>query len=253
MSVDYQKEIMIDRRSSKPLDEQVRNQLERLLSSARVINDERLLSAKMLAHQLNIDVKHVEKAYSKLHKDHFIRFDDNHIPYVSKYSRILGFFDKLVFIEEGIESLGKKPSIELLDFNIIELHDSDLIDLTKFNDHRFIKQVRMFKADNKPYIYLEEYYSIEHFPKLLEIDESYAGNIYQGFLAKHYDTIFSYNERLVNVHVFDQEFADKMEIEKGLTGFKIDMVYYDQHMKPFGYSRTYSLPHFYFEYGIKIR
>ncbi len=253
MSIDFQKEIVIDHRSAKPISEQIRKQLQRLLSSARVINKEPLLTAKLLAKEINVEVLDVETAYSKLAKDNFISFDDLHVPYVSKYNRILGFFDKLVFIEDGIEQLGKKATIEVVKFEFIEIDETSFINVEHFTDRRFIKQVRMFKADGEPYIYLEEYFSLQHFPKLIEIDESWAGRIYSGFLANHYNTIFAFNERFVNVHIFDQELADIMHIEKGLPGFKIEMIYYDQHMKTFGYSRTYSLPHFYFEYDVKIK
>ena len=252
MSIDYKKEVVIDRRSIKPIHEQLTKQLEKLLSSARVINDEQLISSETLANLLNIDVEDVRKAYRRLEKENFIRISSDGVPLAFKYNRILGFFDSLMFIEDGIRSLNKEPSVDLIDFKIVTIDDSSLIQMNQFKDSRFLKQVRLFRADGEPYIYLEEYYSLERFPKLIEIDATYAGKVYQGFLSKHYDIIFKKNQRLVNVYNFDQHFANVMKIEKGLPGFKVDMIYFDQYDKPFGYSRSISLPHFYFEYEIKF-
>jgi DNA-binding GntR family transcriptional regulator len=253
MSINYKKEIIIDRRSANPISNQISTQLERLLSSARVLNKQPLLSSKNLARVLNISEKDANQAYQNLQKDHFVTFDDDGIPYVSKYHRILDFFNKLVFIEDGIEAMNKKASIEVLEFGITRIDESTVIPLKEYKDKRFLKQVRLFKADDEPYIYLEEYYPLEKFPKLTEVDKSYAGNVYQGFLAKHYDVTFKKNYRRVDVHVYNGRISEILNVQKGLPGFNVNMIYYDQDDQSFGYSQTYALPHFYFEYDNQLK
>ncbi|HKL47931.1 MAG TPA: GntR family transcriptional regulator [Candidatus Izemoplasmatales bacterium] len=253
MSINYKKEIIIDRRSTKPLSEQIASQLERLLSSARVLNKQPMISVVQLARILKIPEKDVKQAYDVLRKDHFIMMDKNNIPYVSKYYRILDFFNKLVFIEDGIEAMGKRPSIEVLDFGIVGLKESAVIPLEKYEDKRFLKQVRLFKADGEPYIYLEEYYPLEKFPKLTNVGIDLAGNVYQGYLAKHYDIVFKKNYRSVHVHVYNDKIGKILKVKKDLPGFNVNMVYYDQYDQAFGYSQTYALPHFYFEYDNQLK
>lgn len=248
MSIDYKKEIVIDRRSTKPISEQITSQLERLLSSARVLNKQPLVASTRLAKELNIDVKDVQEAYKNLRKDHFIMMDKDNIPYVSKYHRILDFFNKLVFIEDGIKAMNKTPSVEILAFGVVNVSQSPIIPLEKYQDKRFLRQVRLFKADQEPYIYLEEFYPLEKFPKLIDISADLAGNVYNGFLAKHYDIVFKKNYRSVHVHVYDDHIGEILKVQKGLPGFNVNMVYYDQADDSFGYSLTYALPHFYFEY-----
>ena len=252
MSIDYKREILIDRRSSKPIHQQIIISLEKLLSSARVLNNESLISAEELAKILEVDVKDVKKAYEILKRDKFISYDDMQIPYVSKYYRILGFFNRLVQIEDGILQLNKKPSSELLNFEIVEIEKSHFIPVDHYNDKRFLKQSRLFKADGEPYIYLEEFYPIDRFKKLLDVDASLAGHIYDEILIPEYNIDFRKTDRFVNVDIHKKEIAHILNIDQGLPGFRIDMVYLDQNNEPFGFSQTYSLPHFYFEYDVHL-
>lgn len=252
MSIDYKREIVIDRRSSKPIHQQILINLEKILSSARVINNETLLSSSELAKVLNVSVKDAEKAYEILKRDKFISYDENHIPYVSKYYRILDFFNRLVQIEDGIKQLNKEPSVDLLSFEIVQIDRSTFIPLDKYKDKRFLKQSRLFRADGEPYIYLEEFYPIDRFEKLLEVDRSLAGHLYDRILVPHYKIDFRKTDRFVNVNIHKKEIAKLLNIEQGLPGFRIDMIYLDQNHEPFGFSQTYSLPHFYFEYDVHL-
>lgn len=252
MSIDYKREILIDRRSSKPIHQQILISLEKLLSSARVINNESLITADELSKVLDVDIKDVQKAYEILKRDKFITYGENNIPYVSKYYRILGFFNRLVQIEDGIRQLNKKPSSELLNFEIVEINSSNYIPLDKYKDKRFLKQSRLFKADGEPYIYLEEFYPIERFEKLLDVEASIAGHIYDELLIPEYGIEFKKTDRFVNVDIYKKEIANILNIDQGLPGFRIDMIYLDKNNEPFGFSQTYSLPHFYFEYDVHL-
>ena len=109
MSIEYRDEIMIDRRSTKPIYKQIYAQLENFLSSARVINNEAIIKPYELAKIINVSLEEVEKVYELLEKNKFIKFGQDNKPYVVKYARILNFFSKLIFIEDGIKSLGKEP------------------------------------------------------------------------------------------------------------------------------------------------
>jgi len=252
MSIEYKNEVMIDRRSKKPIHEQIYSQLESLLSSARVINNEAIIKADSLAKKLNIPLAEVQKAYDLLEKNKFIKYDEFSKPYVIKYARILDFFTKLIFIEDGIKSLGKEPSFDNMELEIVELEESNLIPLNEYNDKRFLRQSRLFRADGEPYFYLEEFYPIERFPKMLELKSDFKDKIYWAILQKYYDIEFVRNKRKINVHLFDGELSKIMNVKKGLPGFKIDLIYYDQNNKVFCYAYAYSLPHFYFEYDVKL-
>ncbi|MFP4478735.1 MAG: UTRA domain-containing protein [Candidatus Izemoplasmatales bacterium] len=252
MSIEYRNEVMIDRRSTKPIHDQIYTQLEKLLSSARVINHEAIIKADDLAKKLNIPLDEVEKAYDLLERNKFIKYDDNQKPYVVKYARILNFFTKLIFIEDGIRSLGKEPSFENIDLEVVEIEKSGLVPLHEYEDKRFLRQTRLFKADDEPYFFLEEFYPIERFPKMLELKADFQGRIYKSVLQKDYDIEFLRNKRQINVHLFDRELSEMMKVKEGLPGFKIDLIYYDQHDQAFCYAYAYSLPHFYFEYDVKL-
>ncbi|QWC00252.1 GntR family transcriptional regulator [Mycoplasmatota bacterium] len=252
MSIDYRDAIIIDRRSNKPIYEQIYAQLEDILSSARFINEERLATASHLAKLLNVDMSEVEKTYDLLEKRKFISYDEENFPYVTKYSRILDFFSKLVFIEDGIRSLGKTPSKETIDFEILEIDESDVIPLENYDDHRFLRQTRIFRADDEPYFFLEELYPIERFPKLLDVHRDLAGTLYENVLKKEYGIRFVKNNRQINVSSFDQKLSNILKVKEGLKGFKINLEYLDQNGNAFGYGHAYSLPHFYFEYDVKL-
>jgi|GEM_PF-2105455 len=253
MSIDYKKEIAVDRRSSTPYSEQINDALELLILNGRVINDQPLLPANELSKILGFGQKDVEEAYQSLEKNNFIYYDLKGIPHVSKYSRILDFFNKLIYIEDGIERLNKKPSIELHAFEIVDLKESSVINLDQYQDKRFLKQARMFKADGEPYMFTVEYYSVQRFPKLLELRKDYSGFIYRHFLNKEYDIEFLNNQRYMHVITVNQELSELLQVKKGLSIFKFDLIYYDQEKKPFGYGHAYSLPRFYFDYTIKIK
>ncbi|MDA3931395.1 MAG: GntR family transcriptional regulator [Tenericutes bacterium] len=252
MSIEYRNEVMIDRRSTKPIHEQIYSQLENLLSSARVINNEAVIKASDLAKKLNVSLEEVEKAYYLLEKNKFIKFDESKVPYVIKYARILDFFSKLIFIEDGIKSLGKEPSVENIEFDIVKVDNSEVIPIHKYKDDRFLRQTRLFKADDEPYFYLEEFYPIERFPKLMTLDKDFCGTIYVNVLQKEYDIDFVRNKRKVNVHLFGPKLSKILQVKQGLTGFKIDLTYYDQNNIAFAYGHAYSLPHFYFEYDVHL-
>lgn len=252
MSIEYRDELMIDRRSNKPVFEQIYSQLEKLLSSARVINNESIIKPDTLAKKLDVPLEEVKKAYDLLEKNKFIQYGEDQKPYVIKYARIIDFFSKLIFIEDGIRSLGKEPSLENLKLQVIEVEDSKLIPIHEYQDNRFLRQTRLFKADGQPYFYLEEFYPIERFPKLMDLKEDYQERIYGSILKKHYDIEFKTNKRKIHVHLFDQELSEILNVKPGLSGFKLDMTYYDQNNKAFCYSYAYSLPHFYFEYDVHL-
>lgn len=253
MLINYQKEVLIDHRSTVSIVDQVYEQLEILFSSAKVMNDQEIISAKKLAHLLDIDVADVDNVYDKLLKNKFIYVTKEHNIRVSKYNRILDFFKKIVYFVDGIKQLNKEPSIEVLDFEIIKANEDMIPDINVYQDKRFLKQTRLFKADNEPYIYLEEFYSVERFPKLLDAKPDIAGFTYEKLLSVHYDIQFKKNERLVKVQIIDQKLANILKVKKGLPNFRIDMIYYDQDNIPIGYAIIHSLPYFYFDYNIKIK
>lgn len=240
-------EIVVDRRSIEPVHEQLIRQLENILSKGRFSNHQEIISAEDLAEIIHIDIKDVKKAYDYLSRNDYITYIDG-MPRVSRYSRIVNFFNKMIFVKEGILSLRKEPSIDLIAIEVVTLNHFDLLDINQFKDKRFLKQSRLYRADGNPYIYLEEYYPIELYPELLDIDKGFKENIYLEFIRKNYDTVFTKHKRHINVNLFDQEVAMIMGVKKGLPGFKVNMVSYDQNMKAFSFGYGYTLPYFYFEF-----
>lgn len=252
MQINYRNEVIIDHRSNKAISEQIYSQLEKLFSGTRFVDQEPIISEKDLSKLLDVKINDVVEAYRLLEKRGYLSYNSKNTPVLSKYSRILDFFSKLIFIEDGIEGLGKIPTTEVISFDIVEVETSSIINLNRFTDKRFLKQARLFKADNQPYFYLEEFYPLERFPKLISANKSYAGNIYMGILYEEYKIKFTNNKRFINVHSFDIELSNILDVQQGMPGFKIELIYYDQYNEPFAYGTAYAPPHFYFEYTVNL-
>lgn len=253
MLINYKKSLLIDHRSTVSIKDQLYHQFEELLSSSKVVNKKTLLSAPELAKLLKLNLADVNDVYNKLEKNNYIGIRKNQTVYVSKYDRILNFFNELVMIKEGIESLGKTPTEDLTDFEIVKLGPKVISDIDNYDDKRFLRHARIFKADDEPYIYLEEFYPIDRFPCLLEAKRSDGGLIYENILRPKHNLLFKKNKRNIKVELLDKKMAKILKVRKGSPAFKIDMVYYDQDNVPMGYGKAVSLPYFYFDYNIKIK
>lgn len=253
MWVDYKKEILIDHRSTVDIYQQIYSQLEDLLSSAKVLNGQALMEAENLSRLLNVEVEMVNEIYQELKQKRFIYFDDNDIPRVTKYNRFLDFFNEYIAVDEGIKAAGKKATVDRLELKIIELKDDALIDLSKYKDKRFCKQSRLYKADDMPYVYLEEFFPVDRFSKLLDIDRIKPNNIYIDIINANYDVKFVKNKRIIKIEIVKSKIANILKIKEGLSHFTAEMIYYDQNDIPYGYAKAYALPYHYFDYDIKIK
>lgn len=253
MLIDYKKLLLIDHRSTVKIVDQLYNQFEELLSSSKVVNKQVLLCSNELASILNLDEIDVFDVYQRLEKNNFIEISKNKTVRVSKYNRILDFFNRLILIEDGIRAIGKTPSEELLVYEVVKANKNNVSEIDRYQDKRFLKQVRLIKADDEPYIYLEEFYPIERFPKLIDVNKPSNGRVFQNILKEAYHLQFKKNLRDIKVQLLDQKMAKLLNVRKGLPAFKINMICYDQKELPFVYTNAVSLPYFYFDYNIKIK
>ena len=253
MLIDYKKELLIDHRSNISVVNQLYCQLENLISSSKIINRQPLIQPEELSKLIGVQRSDVQFVYQKLNKNNFIYFDHNQQAIVSKYNRILDFFHRLIKIEDGIKALNKKPSTDLMGLQIVEANALDMYHSSHLNNQQFLKQSRLFKADGEPYIYLEEFYPIERFPKLSLYKDWDSHTLAEHILISEYDLLFKKNERLIKIHSVNQKLAQILKVKKGNSAFRVDMIYYDHKNTPFAYATAYSLPYFYFDYNIKIK
>jgi len=252
MLINYQRELVIDHRSTVPIAEQLYHQYENLISSTKTFNRQPLISEAELEKIIDVKRSVIEKVYRKLEKNNYIYFDENHKAFVAKRERILDFFKRLVLIEDGIRAMGKEPSVEVTSFEVVKMNQV-FRQIGDFKDDRFLKRGRLYYADKIPYIYLEEYYPLEKFPSLETIQDTSDSKVVEKILLNDYHVQFTKNKRSIKVQLIDKDIAQLLRVKKGLSGFKIDMVYLDQHNESFGFGYAYSLPYFYFEYHHKIK
>ena len=253
MQINYKKEIIIDNRSNSTISDQIVSQFQKILAKSRISHGERLINHKDLAKILKVDPKEVLEAYEILEKYNFIVISNDNV-FFTKKTRVLEMFTEYSLIVDNIRSMGKEPSFETLAYEIITMDENQhkFIDLDAYKDKRFLKQVRMFKADNEPYLYLIEYYPVDRFPELATDDNRYIGRIFEDYLRKEYDLHVSKNQRYINVINYDLELANVFGVKKGLPGFEVGLVFYDDNMEVINYGVAYSLPYFSFESNIKL-
>jgi GntR family transcriptional regulator len=249
MLTNYYKDIVIDHRSNTPVCEQLVNQFQTLFSSRSLIDNQEIISYKELAEILRIKVKDAKAAYDLLEKFNFIKMKKGKA-YYSKQTSDIDMVNKYTLITDKIKSMGKIPSIETLDFSIVRIDNSDLIDIQQYKDKRFLKQVRLFKADKQPFVYFVEYFSLQKFPELIEVDSKYAGRLFEDYLRVKYNLNVHKNQRNINVINFNHELSRLFQVKKDLPAFKINLVFLDDKMLPICYAYAYTLPYYSFETDI---
>lgn len=252
MLINYYKDIIIDHRSNTPVCEQIVEQFQTLFANRSFVHNQELISYKELAEILRIKEKDVKAAYEFLQKFNFIKMKAGKA-YYSKQRRVIDMLNKYTLIINNIKSMGKNPSIQTLDFSIVTLEEKDLVDIDQYKDKRFLKQVRLFKADGHPYVYFVEYFPLERFPELINIDSQYAGRLFEDYLRVKHQIHIHKNQRYINLVNFDLDLAHIFQVKKGLPAYKINLVFYDDKMIPINYAYAYTLPYYAFETDVDIR
>ena len=118
-------DIIISNKTSKPIYEQIIQQMKQLIMDGKLKAGSQILSMRALARELHISVITVQKAYETLQKDGFIETISGKGSFVSNHNinfiqeehlrRIEGHIEKAVMIaaQNGIE---REKLIKLVDF-----------------------------------------------------------------------------------------------------------------------------------------
>ncbi len=118
-------DIIISNKTSKPIYEQIIQQMKQLIMDGKLKAGSQILSMRALARELHISVITVQKAYETLQKDGFIETISGKGSFVSNHNinfiqeehlrRIEGHIEKAIMIaaQNGIE---REKLIKLVDF-----------------------------------------------------------------------------------------------------------------------------------------
>lgn len=118
-------DIIISNKTSKPIYEQIIQQMKQLIMDGKLKAGSQILSMRALARELHISVITVQKAYETLQKDGFIETISGKGSFVSNHNinfiqeehlrRIEGHIEKAVMIAAQ-NGIGREKLIKLVDF-----------------------------------------------------------------------------------------------------------------------------------------
>ena len=238
--------ITIDRRSSTPFDEQIKDRIKASILDQTLYYQTALPSIKEVAKTLGIKESKVKKTYDSLEDEGFIRKIDGEYSVI--YFELTDyFFDRNTAIYDAIKTFGLEPSIRCLTREVVHLEDGKIrsmgFDPKECKDFFHIK--RIYSGNDQPIMVLENYLPITIFP---DINEAFVGTEpLNAFLRGHYGIEAQVSERVTKAVNIDKNMAKLLNERVNAASIQSTNHIYDKIGRLIDYGRSHSARSYYFQ------
>lgn len=214
---------MIDKRSRVPLYAQLIDIIVEKISSGEWKEFDKLPSERELCDMYDISRTTIRQAMIELENEGYIYKEHGKGSFVSPRTYTQSLVTFYSFTEE-MKKLGKKPTAQMLSFEIIPAPNKVAKELGLGEAEDVYAFTRLRLADDEPIMYETSYLPYYQFPNLTE-KELEMNSMYSIFRSKYNITITNANERFKAVGVGPVEAPYLMEKE-GTPALRIERVAY---------------------------
>ena len=237
--------ITIDRRSSVPIHEQIKESIKASILDQTLYYQSVMPLSDQLADALKIDVSFVHIAYQKLVEEGFLKKIDEQTYAVAYYELTNYFFYKNVAIYDAIKALGMIPSIECLKKEIVDL-DEDKLRQMGFQPHEKCLYInRIYKGNDKPIIILENYLPLSIFT---DIEHKFNGTEpLNAFMERAYGIKAKISRRMTKAVNLGEELAMHLGERKNAASIQSVNRVYDDKNRLIDFGCSHSTSSYYFQ------
>lgn len=238
--------ISIDRRSTVPFDDQIKENIKSMILDRTMYYQTKLPTISILADQLGIPDKTVAKAYQQLDQERYIKQTEGDY-YVSYIELTTHFFERNTSIYDAIIDLGLTPSITCLEKAVVTLPEDTmhLMGFDPLNGNQFLYINRMYYGDKQPIIILQNYIPLYLFPA---IDQKLQGHeALNNFIQEHYGFAAHMSRRVTKVVNLKKELAELLNERVNAASLQSTNQVYDAFHRLIDYGQSHSVSGYYFQ------
>lgn len=237
--------ITVDRRSSVPINEQIKESIKANILDQTFYYQSQVPSPKALAENLKVELPLVILAHDKLVEERFLKKVSNEIYVVAYYELTNYFFYRNVAIYDAIQALGMVPSIQCLEKKIVQVDPQQIADMGFKQDETFLYINRIYKGDDKPIIMLENYLPLSIFK---DMDKRFNGTEpLNAYMEKEYHIKAKLSHRVTKAVNLSDHFAKILGERKNAASIQSTNRVYDQKDRLIDYGRSHTTSSYYFQ------
>ncbi|MBU5437949.1 GntR family transcriptional regulator [Tissierella sp. MSJ-40] len=212
---------IIDKQGRIPLDYQLMDAIIEMIQTNNLDENDQLPSERELCDIFDVSRATVRQAIQELEKDDYIYKVHGKGTFVSpkKFKQnLLKFYS---FTEE-MKKIGKKPTSNVMDFQIIE-SDEKLAKKMKINSgDKVYMFTRLRLADGEPMMLETSYVLYDRFPGITKKD--LQENAMYDILTQRYNTVFTCAEEIFQPVLTRKDEAKLLNYHEGLSSMMIERI-----------------------------
>jgi DNA-binding GntR family transcriptional regulator len=228
--------IMIDRRSTAPIPNQIHQSIKFLIMSEKAKFKDVLPTTIELATHLDVEIHDVTEGYHMLVIDRMIRVNENGVAFVEFYEFSETVARQAVPFFDTIKSIGMKPSVELLDQKILVVDAALALESAIPEGETVFYFKRLFLGDNRPFCQIEQYIRLHLLP-------AFESGFHKEIATYHYYQsiglkVASISRRL-NAVIFSRDVCERMGERRNAAGLRSRQIVRDGSDQVLEYSISY--------------
>lgn len=237
--------ITIDRRSSIPFNEQIKESIKANILDQTFYYQSIIPSPKKLSEKLNVKLSLIILAYEKLVEESFLTKVKDDVYQVAYYELTNYFFYRNVAIYDAIKDLGMEPSIECIEKRIASISDAQKIEMGFDVGETLLYINRIYKGDDKPIIILENYLPLSIFK---DMDSKFNGtDPLNAYMEREYGIKAKLSHRLTKAVNLNSDLAAFLGERKHAACIQSTNRVYDQNNRLVDFGCSHTTSSYYFQ------
>lgn len=237
--------ITIDRRSSVPINEQIKESIKANILDQTFYYQSRVPSPRELADSLKVDLSLVILAHNKLVEERYLKKVGPEKYLVAYYELTNYFFYRNVAIYDAIIALGMKPSIQCLEKKVVEIDENKIAEMGFESGETFLYINRIYKGDDKPIIILENYLPLSIFK---DMDKKFKGTEpLNAYIGKEYHIKAKLSHRITKAVNLSDELALLLGERKHAASIQSTNRVYDDKNRLIDFGCSHTTSSYYFQ------
>lgn len=237
--------ISIDRRSSVPINEQIKESIKANILDQTFYYQSQVPSPKQLAESLKVDISLVELAHDKLVEERFLKKVSSDVYLVAYYELTNYFFYRNVAIYDAIKALGMVPSIECLEKKVVTISEERSREMGFKPNETFLYINRIYKGNDKAIIILENYLPLSIFDQM---DKKFDGTEpLNAYISKEYGIKAKLSRRITKAVNLTDDLALLLGERKHSASIQSTNRVYDQENRLIDFGRSHTTSSYYFQ------
>jgi len=231
--------LAIDKRSTISVVDQIKDYIYVGIMKLKIQNGDRLPNAEELSEEIHVPTTAIRSAYKKLMDLALIIKINNHYE-VTYNANPNVFHNKLVLINETLQSSGETPEVVLLNRKTLKVSD-EFANVSGFRlNQDLVYFSRLYKSNHQPLFIASMYFPLDIFTHLDLVDMT--DKLFYSFFRKEYEIIMSKSKRHLNIISSDDEISSLLNISKDMPIFYEITHAYDQYDRLIEYGELWCAP-----------